>query len=117
MSVRETAQKFADACKAGRFEDAEAMWAEDVASFEDMEGPMRDLRGRQAVHDKGVWWFENHKIHKSETEGPFVHGDQFSLIFRMDITRKSDGERIKMEEVGLYTVKNGKIAEERFFHA
>jgi len=116
MSVQETAKKFADACKVGRYEDAEAMWAEDVVSYENMEGPMRELRGRQAVHDKGVWWFENHTIHKSDTEGPFVNGDQFALIFRMDITRKSDGERIKMEEVGLYTVKNGKIAEERFFY-
>lgn len=116
MSVQETAQKFAAACKAGTFEDAEALWAEDVVSLENMEGPMREVRGRQAVHEKGVWWFENHTIHKSETEGPFVHDDQFALIFRMDITRKSDGARIKMEEVGLYTVKDGKVAEERFFY-
>ncbi|TJV53252.1 MAG: ester cyclase, partial [Mesorhizobium sp.] len=26
------------------------------------------------------------------------------------------GERVSMDEVGLYTVKNGKIAEERFYY-
>jgi ketosteroid isomerase-like protein len=34
----------------------------------------------------------------------------------MDITRKETGERVKMDEVGLYTVKTGKIVEERFYY-
>jgi SnoaL-like domain len=32
----------------------------------------------------------------------------------MDITAKATGERMAMDEVGIYTVKNGKIVEERF---
>lgn len=31
----------------------------------------------------------------------------------MDVTPK-DGERMQMDEIGLYTVRDGKIVEERF---
>jgi ketosteroid isomerase-like protein len=34
----------------------------------------------------------------------------------MDITPKATGERIMMDEVGVYTVEDGKIVEERFYY-
>ena len=34
----------------------------------------------------------------------------------MDMTVKETGARMKMDEVGVYTVKDGKIVEERFFY-
>ena len=45
-----------------------------------------------------------------------VSGDQFALRFKFDITPKATGERATMDEVGLYTVKDGKITEERFYY-
>jgi ketosteroid isomerase-like protein len=45
-----------------------------------------------------------------------VNGDQFAVGFKIDVTPKADGKRMQMEEVGLYTVRGGKIAEERFFY-
>ena len=76
----------------------------------------RGSRCRGAARGKGEWWADAHEIHSSEVEGPYVNGDQFVVRFKMDLTQKASGERIKMDEVGLYTVKNGKIAEERFFY-
>ncbi|MGO9683147.1 MAG: SnoaL-like domain-containing protein [Beijerinckiaceae bacterium] len=32
----------------------------------------------------------------------------------MDVTPKATGKRVKMDEVGVYSVKNGKIVAERF---
>lgn len=32
------------------------------------------------------------------------------------MTPKESGQRTQMDEVGLYTVRNGKIVEERFFY-
>jgi predicted ester cyclase len=43
-----------------------------------------------------------------------VHGDQFVVRFKMDVTPKGK-QRMSFDEVGLYTVKNGKIVEESFF--
>jgi hypothetical protein len=43
-----------------------------------------------------------------------VHGDQFVVRFRMEVTPKGK-KRMNLDEVGLYTVQNGKIVEECFF--
>ncbi|WP_352865345.1 nuclear transport factor 2 family protein [Mesorhizobium sp. M0715] len=55
-------------------------------------------------------------MHGGSVEGPYVNGDQFAVRFKFDITPKATGERVTMDEVGLYTVKNGKITEERFYY-
>ena len=63
---------------------------------------------------KGEWWYANHEVHNAKVEGPYVHGDQFVVRFTMEVTPKGKS-RLKLDEVGLYTVQNGKIVEERFF--
>ena len=45
-----------------------------------------------------------------------MNGDQFIVRFKMDLTFKPSGERMQNDEDGLYTVKDGKIVEERFFY-
>ena len=116
MSTADVAKKFTDALKTGKFEDAEKLWSDDIVSLEAQDGPMKEARGRAAVHAKAEWWFSNHEIHKFETSGPFVNGDQFALHFSMDITQKASGNRIQMDEVGLYTVRDGQVVEERFMY-
>ncbi|MGK7862773.1 SnoaL-like domain-containing protein [Falsiroseomonas sp. E2-1-a4] len=117
MTVREVAEGFAALCKADKHDEAgERYWAEDVVSLEAMDGPMSEVRGRAAVKGKGEWWYANHEIHSTTTEGPFVHGDQFALRFEMDVTTKETGQRVQMAEIGLYTVRDGKVVEERFFY-
>ena len=116
MTTADLARAFADALKAGDFQKAESFWSDDIASFETDASPRRELRGREAVQAKGEWWMANHEMHAFETQGPFVNGDQFALIFRMDVTQKASGQRVRMEEVGLYSVRDGKISEERFFY-
>ena len=65
---------------------------------------------------KGEWWSEHHDVHKVEVEGPYVNGDEFAVRFAMDVTFKDNGERQHMDEVGVYKIRDGKIAEERFFY-
>jgi ketosteroid isomerase-like protein len=103
-------------CKAGKFAEAgEKYWARDVVSVEAGEGEMARLEGLDAVRGKTAWWEANNEVHSAEVEGPYVNGDQFVVRFRMDMTPKG-GERRTMDETGLYTVRDGKIAEERFFY-
>ncbi|MBX9699967.1 MAG: nuclear transport factor 2 family protein [Acetobacteraceae bacterium] len=116
-STAEIAQEFAALCKQGKHDEAAArFWADDIVSIEQMDGPMARLEGRAAIAAKGEWWVANHEVHAMETEGPYVNGDQFALHFAMDVTPKETGERMQMREVGLYTVRNGKVVEERFFY-
>ena len=43
-----------------------------------------------------------------------MQGDQFAVRFKLDVTPKGQ-KRIHLDEVGLYTVRNGRIVEESFF--
>ena len=91
-------------------------WSDDVVSLEGAEGDMARVEGKDAVIKKGEWWYENHDVHSVTAEGPYVNGDQFIVKFEMDITEKASGNRMQMAEMGVYTVKNGKVVEERFYY-
>ncbi len=117
MTIQEVANDFAALCKAGQMDEAGLKyWAENVRSIENMEGPTSVAEGIPALIAKGEWWYGAHDVHSVETHGPYVNGDQFALRFVMDITEKQSGQRIKMDEIALYTVVDGKISEERFFY-
>jgi hypothetical protein len=115
MSTQEVAKSFTKLCSEGKFEEAgKKFWSDDVVSLEPMTGDMARVQGRKAVENKGKWWAENHTVHNSKVDGPFVNGDCFTVEFEMDVTPKGK-ERTRMREIGLYTVKGDKIAEEKFF--
>jgi ketosteroid isomerase-like protein len=117
MTNAEIAKDFTELLKQGANESAAEKYnADDIVSYEAMEGPMAICRGKEAVKQKGQWWQENNEVHGGSVEGPYVNGDQFAVRFKFDITPKASGERVTMDEVGLYTVRNGKIVEERFYY-
>ena len=116
MSTNDIAHDLVALCKAGKFDEAgEKYWADDVLSVEAM-GDDAESRGKDAARGKGEWWANSHEIHGMEVEGPYVNGEQFAVRFKMDTTFKETGVRQQMDEVALYTVKDGQIAEERFFY-
>lgn len=118
MTIQDIANDLVALCKAGDFETAgEKYWADGVVSIEAMPGDMARVEGKDAVRAKGEWWAGAHEVHSSTVEGPYVNGDQFVVRFTMDLTQKASGQRMTMDEVGLYTVRDGKIVEERFFYA
>jgi ketosteroid isomerase-like protein len=117
MTTAEIAKDFTELLKQGQNDvAAEKYNADDIVSYEATEGPMAVCSGKEAVKQKGQWWEANNEVHGGSVEGPYVNGDQFAVRFKFDITPKATGERVSMDEVGLYTVKNGKIAEERFYY-
>jgi ketosteroid isomerase-like protein len=117
MTTSDLAKDFTDLLKQNDHEGAAAKYnADDIVSYEAMDGPMAVCEGKEAVEQKSVWWRDNHEVHGGSVEGPFVNGDQFAVRFKMDITPKSTGQRVTMDEVGVYTVEDGKIIEERFYY-
>jgi hypothetical protein len=115
MNTPELAKAFTDMCAKGELEAAgKKFWSDDIVSREPMTGDMAELKGRKAVEGKNQWWNANHEVHDLKVEGPYVHGDQFVVRFELDVTPKGE-KRIHLDEVGLYTVQNGRIVEESFF--
>ncbi len=123
MSAQEIGSKLVELCREGKnLEAIDQYYAPDVVSEEVVGMPElpRVMNGIDAVRGKNEWWFANHEVHSGEVRGPFPNGDEFSLIFNYDVTPTAGpmaGQRMQMEEVGVYTVKDGKIAKEKFYYA
>jgi hypothetical protein len=121
MSVREIGKKLVDMCRQGKnLEAIHTMYDDGVVSVEAAsppDGSPREMKGKQAVVGKGTWWQENHEVHSASVRGPFPHGeDRFAVVFDFDVTNKPSGRRMKLEEVAVYQVKNGKIVREEFYY-
>lgn len=103
--------------RAGNFDAiGETYWADSIVSIESGEGDMGLCNGIVEVRAKNHWWTSTHEVHGGSAEGPWVNRDQFTVRFTMDVTVKDSGQRFQMDEIALYTVKDGRIVEERFFY-
>jgi ketosteroid isomerase-like protein len=118
MTNAEAIKAFTDMLKAGDHEGAAAKFnAPDIVSIEAMEGPMARIEGTEALKAKSDWWYGAHEVHSVKTEGPYTNGDQFTVVFDMDFTTRETGQRMQAKEVGLYTMKGGKVVEEKFYYS
>lgn len=86
-------------------------------NFTSIEGTGEAFTGMKAVEAKCQAWVDNHIIHSCKATGPFVGATGFSVEYDMDVESK-DGSmpRMQMKEVGVYTVKNGKVVQEEFMY-
>ena len=114
----EIAKSLVALCAEGKFDEAgERYWADDVVSREVMDGSMTRIQGKDAALGKGEWCAGAREVQKSEVGGPYVNGGQFIVRFTMDLTVRESGQRVTMDQVGLYTVRHGKIVEASFFQS
>ncbi len=119
MSAIGVGQEFVAYCKAGKnLEAIEKFYSANVVSLEAVAMPNigQTQQGIEAIKGKNKWWVENHEVHGGEVSGPFPNGNRFIVHFKYDVTPKHTGKRMTMEEMGLYTVENGKIVKEEFFY-
>jgi hypothetical protein len=72
--------------------------------------------GRKAVSAKSEHWAATHRIHGASAEGPYVGATGFAVKFALDVEDTEAATRTMMEEVGVYTVENGKIVREEFMY-
>jgi ketosteroid isomerase-like protein len=120
MKTMDIANELVGLCRQGKNQDAlNKLFAEDIVSVEAGAPPgmQRETKGLAAVKAKGEWWRANHEIHSANVTGPWPHDDRFVVGFQYEVTIKASGQRMKMDEVGLYTVKSGKIVREEFFYS
>ena len=118
-SCAAVAQELVSLCRAGKYLDAvEKFYSKDIVSVEAIDSPQKpaEMRGIEVIRGKNERWVENNDIHKAEAIGPFVGEGQFAVRFEFEFTPKQSGQRMKLSEMGLYTVKDGKIVREQFFY-
>jgi ketosteroid isomerase-like protein len=118
-STAAVAEELVAFCRAGHNMDAiNSLYSPDIVSVESMgtEQMPRERKGLDAVRQKNEWWVANNQVHSAEVDGPFVGEDKFAVYYNFDVTSKPTGKRAPMEEMALYTVKDGKIVREHFFY-
>ncbi len=123
--MSDTLKAIADAlvahCRNGtEAEGLATLYAPDAVSVEAMPMPGTDsaeAHGVDAIKAKHAWWESAMETHSATTSDAFLHGDdRFAVIFEVDATTRATGERQAMKEVGVYTVKDGKIVREEFYY-
>jgi ketosteroid isomerase-like protein len=119
MTTSDIAKKYVSLCKEGKNGLClDELFAKDAVSVEAaaMPGMDRTAKGLDAIKAKSKTWGENHIVHSAEVAGPFPHDNRFAVRFAYEVTNKPSGKRFSMDEIGLFTVENGKITREEFFY-
>ncbi|MDE2055527.1 MAG: nuclear transport factor 2 family protein [Xanthomonadaceae bacterium] len=120
MNTEQIAKRLVELCRKGEYEQAQReLYAQDAVSIEMPGAPagaLGDAKGLEAIYEKGRQWAAGvEAVHASNTSNPIVAGNWFSVAFSMDMTFKGRG-RMQIEEIGVYHVRDGKVASEQFFY-
>ena len=116
-TTEEVAKKVVELTNQQAWREAlDTLYDKDIVSVEarGMGGGSPESRGIDAVRKKTDWWEQNMQIHSFKSSGPFVAHDRFVVQYDADVTDKNSKQRMQLSEVGVYTVKNGKIVREEF---
>jgi hypothetical protein len=117
MNTEQVGQKVVELVRKQAWHEAlDTLYDKDIVSVEarTMDGSSPETRGIKGVREKVDWWLENMQVHSFQANGPFVAHDRFVVQFDADVTDKNSKARRQLSEVGVYTVKNGKIVREEF---
>lgn len=115
MSLHTIAKEFVELCNQGKnFDVMHTMYAPDIVSIEPNG---EETAGKVPVIQKSERFQAQNPIGGEKVRGPFLNSpNQFAVHFIFEITPKATGQRITVEEVGVYTVKGDKITREQFFN-
>ena len=117
MTTEEVAKKVVELVrKQAWYLALDTLYDDNVVSVEaySMGGGSPETSGKEGVRGKIDWWVNAMEVHSFDAKGPFVGHDRFVVQYDADVTDKNSKERRKLSEVGVYTVKDGKIVREEF---
>ncbi len=117
MTTQEVANQFYQWAQEGKFKEIQdEMFAENAVSIEPANSGWLKAEGIDAIREKGKQWNEMvEEMHGGYTNEPIVAGNHFTCVMGMDVTMKGKG-RVKMDEIAVYEVQDGKIVKEQFFY-
>ncbi|MEX5729345.1 ketosteroid isomerase-like protein [Rhodovulum iodosum] len=119
MTFEEIANDLVAGVREGRAKaNLDTLYAPDAVSVEAADmGQGRETRGLDGIRAKHDWWEGAMDMLEATTEGPFLHGpDRFAVYYAIKARSRESGDVSEMQEVGLYTVADGKIVREEFFY-
>ena len=119
-TASEVARDFTAMLRQGQYEAAgERYWSDDVTSLAPAALPGEcgtAVFGLEAARNRCNARFRDVRLEDVTIDGPFVTGNQFALFIDMIIAAGTCEAGKPFSEIALYTVRCGRIIEERHFH-
>lgn len=119
MTIQELASQLANYSRNGQFETAQKeFFADDVVSIEAFATPgfEKETKGLEANLAKGhLFQSMVEEVHSIAVSEPLITENTIAFTLDMDLTMKQRG-RTRMNELCVYSVKDGKIIAEQFFY-
>jgi len=116
MTTQQIADRFFELSQQGNFDAIQnELFHHDAKSIEPANSGWQSVQGLDKIREKGKQWQEMvQEMHGGYTNAPQVAGNFFSCVMGMDVTMKGQ-PRIKIDEIAVYEVRDGKIISEQFF--
>ena len=118
MTTKDVANRFNELAQSGQWDKIqEELFADNAVSIEPANSPgLKTVEGLGAIRKQGEEVNQAvEEMHGGYSTEPVIAGNHFSLAMGMDVTMKGMG-RMKMDEIAVYEVKDGKIVKEQFFY-
>lgn len=113
-SPAELGKKLVTLFNQGKADDwIKTVWDKKVRSIEG-DGMVHD--GPKAILEKWAWWMSRTEVLGCTAEGPYCGGTGFAVKYAMHVRDKESNKEMRMSEVAVYTVRNGKIVQEEFMY-
>lgn len=117
MKTDEIAKRLVTLCREQKWEAAQKeLYAADAVSLEPYATPgfEKETKGLPKIIEKGKRFASTvEAMHSLAVSEPLVANNAFACTMTMDVTMKGQG-RMKMSELCVYEVKDGKIVLEQF---
>jgi ketosteroid isomerase-like protein len=117
-TTQEVANRLSELFKENKWAEAlDELFSEDAKSVEPAHSKgMQTVQGLDAIRKKGQEFNDMvEEMHGGWVSEPVVGGNYIAVSMGMDCTFKGMG-RMKIEEIAVYHVKDGKIVSEEFFY-
>jgi hypothetical protein len=118
MTTKEVADRLSQLFKEYKWKEAyDELFSQNAVSIEPPHSQgLQTVEGLDNIRKKGEQFNEMvEEMHGGWVGEPIVGGNYISVAMGMDVTMKGAG-RMKMEEICVYEVKDGKIVKEQFFY-
>ena len=115
MTTLAVAQALIDLLKQQRNVDAyKTLYAREAECIE--ADPKRSRSGLARLTADMQAFADAHEFHYTRIEGPLVVGETFAVALTFRATPRASGTSFDVPELGVYTVRAGRIVREQFFY-
>jgi ketosteroid isomerase-like protein len=118
LTTQDIANRLYELFKENKWQEVQdELFSDDAESIEPPGSQgLPSVKGLEEIKKKGKDW-ENmiQEVHGGWTGEPIVAGNHIAVAMGVDATMK-DGNRMKMDEIAVYEVRDGRIVKEQFFY-